>query len=204
MCKFSSKRLLFCFKGKWWWSEGPVPRAGPRGAAGLGTLPHARCGGAHTQTWFEAHQSWIGEEYLGSTRWWKVLAPFDLGKCCLKIKKKRKKKWLVQFQNKFSQILKRKRSKKKKKKNCVRRKQRRGGNKNNQGKGKVITALSIQNKISGNCLAFSNKIRPSLDENRAKRIIRRGQAKRERQLDERKRETSKKRSSFKETRKKQN
>ena len=116
MCKFSSKRLLFCFKGKWWWSEGPVPRAGPRGAAGLGTLPHARCGGAHTQTWFEAHQSWIGEEYLGSTRWWKVLAPFDLGKCCLKIKKKRKKKWLVQFQNKFSQILKRKRSKKKKKK----------------------------------------------------------------------------------------
>ena len=78
------------------------------------------------------------------------------------------------------------------------------GNKNNQGKRKVITALSIQNKISGNCLAFSNKITPSLDENRAKRIIRRGQAKRERQLDEMKRETSKKRSSFKETRKKQN
>ena len=62
----------------------------------------------------------------------------------------------------------------------------------------MITALSIQN-----CLAFSNKIRPSLYENRAKRIIRRGQAKRKRQLDEMKRETSKKRSSFKETRKKQ-
>lgn len=46
------------------------------------------------------------------------------------------------------------------------------------------------------------KIRPSLYENWAKRIIRRAWTERKRQLDEIKRETSKKRSSFKETRKK--
>lgn len=170
MCKFSSKRLVLCqgkvmvvrgasskgwsSGGRWswysatcpfrWWPYSNLIRSSP-------ILDWGRISGIHSM------MKGVGSFWSGD------VLPED---------KKKKKRTLISTIPKFEawRMLLCSVIKKKKKGEKIKKKENRSkkNNKKNQGKGKVTTGISIQT-ISGNCLAPSNVIKPSLHENRAKR-----------------------------------